>query len=1639
MSSKLHEQVRERESSRKSFGTIRGSPGSRTKLSAARSAQPDQPKRKSEPCLAKTVRENSISPGRGSAFSSARSTTAPCRISKSSSPVPRSSTEQVGQRKIIEIKPSGEEKPPIGRGASKSPSFTGARGTSGISGSAERASRQNARSKTPSTCGLKKDQAKARKTRKEPCESLKRLSASSADLASPVEVKKELQKQREREGLLRSPTAAVIQRAATSGCKHKAEVKLAKVTVPTGVSKVRALPKTSPRETLTSSRSSLTSPTSSARRLICDTPKQSTSLGKSKEKRHPFEIGESSSSSPTVLASDPVNRKRPRERPQTIVKHPAKRPETIEVNPQERTNEVRKRSLFDREKNREPPKTKRTSGRESDSDRRRTKKPSTSKSSSSSCKDKKSKKTTAKEIESPTLTMERIKKHQEATRTDTFFQNLFLRNIPSPAPSQASTLRRSSVMERARMFQDFANDRFKSEPSLRSLGVYLANKRPVSNSRFKNWERESLSSRSSSPYGVSWPGRSVFQKISKFDSLLGVDDFGSSASLRGRSPSPMSRECPKERSLSEPPLKTVASSAPEVARVTSPPTRTASPSPTRSAACRRIRSLRQQDRNETPPLKARTRSASEAEDSDRRRPSNFGSNLSLAKSTGSLESPTTGRDDYQRYLLETLRRRRKSERYRDLHDFYASLERMGELERTTTSSGDLRPRLKDEEIIDYDRWKEIRSRERAEEELKALYGKLKDVQRDKDFLFSTRDPDKYKWRGDCGLRCKERSVENIRETFRRLENEESDLESTRRRDITSKKDVYKPLWRGNSVANVASSIVRKAASVDEESERSTVQPALQKRLGGSKKFWSSLSIEQVTALKNQLNEIYGTDINGKPKSPAGESTKPEADKSIAPKDARITKERVPSVKPAKSNYEIVVPPEEEFGDSPDDQPRGLHVRCHSMLTPSIVSETIKGPSSEVAVCGPSPIFKRRGSIGNGRTLEAPKSAKPSPAQTPLSEMEKKRLSLTLGKEIMDKVTRRSSPMQVAPRETRGAIAASFAKPRSSSSSGIASATNTSPRTCYSLENSLDEENSTSKARDKSDFLLVLTPNDDSLATKRRVENVLDQWSRKPPLLAVSVGTENSGKPNASGSEFDSATESSETSVRTVVRRGSEAEAVPRRVEFFESIERNGKSSEEKACQAEKSVFERDPKDDRTTRTRTTTRLSSSQSFADLKELFGEIESARYGATLTFGGIGRARSSSPGSDQPEVESGRSGRSASASPDVPSGRSQKWRRSSGSQSGERDRARSVSPCPVSDSTCSLASSRNRSVSPDPERYWRAYLNLVKNGSVRKLRAKFESLEELTGGRTKLVPTPKRFQSDPELTRNLLRRANDEKRTCLKAHEVSDVAWLRRKYEPTGRGRTRRRPSRSPPIPRIPLRLEDLSMPRINVISKTAELKDSLTRSGSTDSLARRAETEELEAKRPVGRIREKFERFDGRSAGDGKTSLLGEMFTSAPNVHELRDIAPYLAGRWVAHKYPSRRDNARSLSLPPDLENGVIDRSPIDKEAVPSRLGRTNGHARSGERAKLTREKRAVSSSPVRPRTPTSILKQSHADPFANQAFDPSKHRPRYRYQPPPPPPLPPAPIVRRDTRTWWPPIPTYTAKPTVTFEGPVSVG
>lgn len=957
----------------------------------------------------------------------------------------------------------------------------------------------------------------------------------------------------------------------------------------------------------------------------------------------------------------------------------------------------------------------------------------------------------------------------------TFFQHLLLREVNTGQPASnnavSTTLQRTpSVSERAKKFSDSTQNSYKSEPSLRNLNVYLSQKKPVSESRFRSLDRADLGRRCRglSPfYGT----LDFFDKLDKFDKHNNVWDY----SQFGTTPT---YESIKSRSSSEPPCSTPSPSQ-DIVEI-----EVSSPTVSRSPSSRRIRrsTTKTIESVAGPKKKVRSKSLNEAD-----RQSQMGS-------TSSLSMSYADHADYQSYVFELLHSSRKSARFKELHKFYSSLERMAELEKTT-SSNDLRPRLKGEEVIDFDRWKKLRSKERAEVELTNLYQKLKGEQKEKDLLFQPRET--VRWQGDRGLRNKEKSVEDLRQKFQRMvESSESEKKAA---DI-SNKDVYKPLWRGNSVANLAQSLTsitgskrgRPVLESSKENSKLPFKPTTKTGKEIGSRLWSSLSMDQVNALKCQLSEIYSTVSN-------------------------LKKERIKKMRQNIEDYEMNV-----VDLNPQET---LHVRSNSLVSPDQLY---------------SPSVKKR-DIKRQECMKADSiSAIPQVKSKGLSEPEKKKLSMSLSAEVKERIKKKKHGSLVIPRETLGAVAAR----KGSKKFKTTSTSDASPRTCYSFmsDESTDKEKSATKNKD---LMLVLTPKEQQTEVKKMV----DDWGGKEYAKLIQT------------------TSSSSSSASTVIHLGS-------RDDF--------RTNESKYCEISQSSSDLRNLDNSSSPQNRA--LFPSQSLTDLKDLFGEKHASNY-ATLPLKNI----------QKPFFNS--------------------------------------------------ADSLSKSVSPDPMKYYRAYLNVVKAGDVRKLKEKFESYDDIYNLRRE-SPVPKMFQSDPDLTRDFLSRKGGElSKVVIKGQELGDVQWLRKRYEPRK-------------VSPMPFRTEDRYMPHINVISKTVSLQQ---RSHTPPSKSETSKTGNVE------RLKQHFEKTG--------MSLLGQMYTSTPEITELRDIAPYLECDWIAHQNP-----------------------------------------RSPKPIKKPVRKRPASASPVR----QSILKNN--DIFANQHFNPEIHRPVYRYQP----------EQDFDEKNWQ--GKSWNLRPTVTFKG-----
>lgn len=400
-------------------------------------------------------------------------------------------------------------------------------------------------------------------------------------------------------------------------------------------------------------------------------------------------------------------------------------------------------------------------------------------------------------VKSPCLskaTGAEVAKHLEV-QPCSFFTHLFFKDTPTPP------LKKSWLQERTTQLTESV----KKPVSVGAMKIYLKHTRPVSDSKFISLD---VRSRSASPKSVTFSDNLTTKRSKSLPVSRPQKRISNLSSNKSRSPSPVKKYIPSPAT----PTKLYFS---ETSRPVSPEVR----QKVRSPSSRKIMQLKHQQ-----PLSLYT-------------------NPELNHSCTSLDS-------FRSEDLKDFFESEKSEKFKDLNHFYSDIEKVGLLERNFS----LKPRKKGEhQIIDYDRWMEVRTREKTEHELKHLYDHLKSHEKEKGFLFLPKDVDKFRWRRelDRGLRIKEKSVENIKEAFERLRSEESELESSRRRELNLQKDVYKPLWRGTSVANLAHGLWERRSQ--SEGRGKTHDKFLTR-------IWSSLSMEQVNNLKKQLQEIYGDDI-----------------------------------------------------------------------------------------------------------------------------------------------------------------------------------------------------------------------------------------------------------------------------------------------------------------------------------------------------------------------------------------------------------------------------------------------------------------------------------------------------------------------------------------------------------------------------------------------------------------------------------------------------------------------------------------------------------------------------------------------------------------------------------------------------------
>lgn len=409
-------------------------------------------------------------------------------------------------------------------------------------------------------------------------------------------------------------------------------------------------------------------------------------------------------------------------------------------------------------------------------------------------------------------TSQEIRERHKMMHSNSFFQHLFLRDIDTPSPqSRRKPWLYEQSIEKSR-------DRPKNSAA-GAMKIYLNYTKPVSDSKFRNMDSRP---RSVSPKNISFEGKN-------FTSTESLDKIGRSISLPpkliyfSQTSRPVSPVVERKHLDSYQPLH--------------------SPTVSRSPSRRKIDAIKQCHQTNS---------------------------FKIVKSPSESKIRSSISDDVRRkdFLNEITYLARRSSKFKDLNEFYITLEKLGELERIASINESKIRKKSEGEIVNFERWQEVHQKERTEKEMNYLSQKLKEKEKDEGFLFRPKYVKSYRWNRelDRGLRTREKSVDNIKGEFEKLKL----YDPSHIKKIFSDRDTYKPLWRGSSVLNLANHMVTKRSKSEGRGSDSYKKISNSDKLlteGIGSKVWSSLSMDQVNILKDQLSEIYNHNLKKQKKSP----------------------------------------------------------------------------------------------------------------------------------------------------------------------------------------------------------------------------------------------------------------------------------------------------------------------------------------------------------------------------------------------------------------------------------------------------------------------------------------------------------------------------------------------------------------------------------------------------------------------------------------------------------------------------------------------------------------------------------------------------------------------------------------------------
>ena len=195
--------------------------------------------------------------------------------------------------------------------------------------------------------------------------------------------------------------------------------------------------------------------------------------------------------------------------------------------------------------------------------------------------------------------------------------------------------------------------------------------------------------------------------------------------------------------------------------------------------------------------------------------------------------------EYRNYVYEMVHSTPKSARFTQLQDYFSTLDKVVRLE-SDAARMEIH-KLKSDDIVDFDTWRSMRKKEKAKDELNSLLTDLKKAQKERDFHFRPKEIDDFRWKGDSRLRSKDHSVENLKTLF----SSKADAGSL---------DLSRSLPKNFSSQNGWLKLLEDKG----KREPDAFATESQYRYLTTQRSRSSLSTDQVSALKGQLNDILSS-------------------------------------------------------------------------------------------------------------------------------------------------------------------------------------------------------------------------------------------------------------------------------------------------------------------------------------------------------------------------------------------------------------------------------------------------------------------------------------------------------------------------------------------------------------------------------------------------------------------------------------------------------------------------------------------------------------------------------------------------------------------------------------------------------------